>query len=452
MSLRTTLISIWLGSLLFSTPAQAVTVKKVTNLRVESKSSTSVTLKWKKRTQADRYQIRIMNKNGDLIDKQFTNKRTITITGLQSNKRYRFKVRAQGTAHDKSTFGDYSKVLKTKTKVEVIEDSIDQDNSGNSGTDTSETGTDSGNNDNNADQGTDQGADTGDSTSEDPITPTPVLIGFWGLNGYTSSEGLADVQNRYHTTVFQVAQSGINYTVNTFLPLVKAAGMKVTLRIVGSSDYTTSGSFDLSKYQARAAQWANTGIEAYVTDGTLVGIMVLDDIDTFSGTDPTGDDLEAAAQSVKDAIPGVMTYVRQKCSRMPVPTDGTYESVDNCTNQYTNYPGYSDGPVADYIIEQTAAASTLGLGMINGLNIVDGGDGSSGQIGSVSGHYAMTADEIRTYGEALLAVPDIQLFLMWEYDGNSTVWLNDTYTYGADYFNQTDLTAALAYLGELAAE
>ena len=431
MSLRTALISILLGSLLFSTAAQALTVKKVINLRVESKTSTSVTLKWKKRTQADRYQVRIMKKNGDLIDKQLTNRRTITITGLQSNKRYRFKVRAQGTAHDKSTFGDYSKVLKTKTKVDVI---------------------DSSNTDSNADQSVDQGSDTGDGTSEDPITPTPVLIGFWGLNGYTSSAGLADVQNRYHTTVFQVAQSGINYTVNTFLPLVKAAGMKVTLRIVGSSDYTTSGSFDLSKYQARAAQWANTGIEAYVTDGTLVGIMVLDDIDTFSGTDPTGDDLEAAAQSVKDAIPGVMTYVRQKCSRMPVPTDGTYESVDNCTNQYTNYPGYSDGPVADYIIEQAAAANTLGLGMINGLNIVDGGDGSSGQIGSVSGHYAMTADEIRTYGEALLAVPDIQLFLMWEYDGNSTVWLNDTYTYGADYFNQTDLTAALAYLGELAAE
>lgn len=382
-----------------------INLEKVTNLRVESKTDHSVTLKWKDQPQAKRYQVRVMKKNGDLVYKQFTKKRTLEMTDLTADKKYKFKVRAQAGNGNNKQFGAYSKTIQTRTKA----------------------------------------------------APTPILFGFWGLNGYHTTEGLADVQTRFNATVFQVASgSGTNYTINTFLPAVKAAGMNVTLRLSGSQDeYTTEGSFDLEKWKTSVSRWEDTNLQSYVDDGTLVGHMLLDDIDTYSVTDATAADLEEMARYSKEILPGLMTYVRQKCNRMPTPSvnAGQYIYVDNCVNQYTNYQGYSDGPIADYVIAQKAAADSLGLGVINGLNIANGGDGSSGQTGWSSGKYAMSAEEITEYGEPLLAMPDVQMFLMWEYDGDE-LWYDttDAISTGDEYFNQPELQAALAGLGELAAE
>lgn len=411
--------------------------KKVTNLRVEQKTTSSVTLKWKDLTAADRYQVRVMKKNGDLLYKQFTKKRTLEMTGLKADHQYRFKVRAQAIGKQDKTFGKYSKTITAKTKVPSAEDDSINDA------------------DNNTDDADDTNGTDGNDSSEEPIPASPVLIGFWGLNGYTSEDGLADVQSRFHSSVFQVAGSASNYTVNTLLPMVKNSGMKITLRLTHDHDaYTTSGNFDLALWKSDLDSWNSYDIQNYIDDGTLVGHMLLDDIDTFSGTDPTAAELDEMARYSQEKFPGLMTFVRQTCSRMPTPDteNGEYQYVDNCVNQYTNYPGYSDGPIDSYVTTQISAADTLGLGMINGLNIVDGGDGSSGELGSRSNHYAMTATEITEYGEALLNVPNLQMFLMWEYDGEQTSWLSSHYTYGADYFDQSALQAALAGLGELAAE
>ncbi len=383
--------------------ASLATPHKVTHLRSTSKTDTTITLKWKDQAQADRYQIRITKPNGKLLKKVWTHKRSKTVTDLKSATRYSFKVRAEIGKKSRDNFGQYSKTVYAQTE---------------------------------------------------PEPATPVLFGFWGLNGYHTADGLADVQTRLNATVFQVASgSGTNYTVNTFLPMVKASGMKVTLRLSGGqSEYTTAGSFDLAEWKALVARWEGSGIQAYIDDGTLVGHMLLDDIDTYSVTDATAADLEEMARYSEEILPGLMTYVRQKCSRMPTPSvnAGQYIYVDNCVNQYTNYQGYSDGPIANYVIAQKGAADSLGLGVINGLNIADGGDGSSGQAGWSNGKYAMSADEITEYGTALLAMEDVQMFLMWEYDGQE-LWYDGT-TIGSDYFDQPELQAALADLGALAAE
>ncbi len=398
----------------------AAQLKKVTNLRVESKTDYSVTLKWKDQPHAKRYQVRVMNKNGDLVYKQFTKKRSLEMTDLKADKIYQFKVRAQTGSGNNKQFGAYSKTVETRTKAAPTE--------------------------------TDETTETGDT--HEPATP--ILFGFWGLNGYHTTEGLADVQTRFNATVFQVAGSASNYTANTLLPLVEASGMKLTLRLTRDhSYYTTSGNFDLAKWKTELDAWDSYNIQSYIDNGTLVGHMLLDDIDTFSGSDPTAAELDEMARYSEEKFPGLMTFVRQKCNRMPTPSinDGQYIYVDNCVNQYTNYPGYSDGPIADYVMAQKAAADSLGLGVINGLNIANGGDGSSGQTGWSTGKYAMSAEEITEYGEALLAMPDVQMFLMWEYDGDE-LWYDttDAISAGDEYFNQPELQAALAGLGELAAE
>jgi len=450
------LLGLIITPLVFGSTVQA-TVQPVTQIVVAKKTSHSVTLRWAKQTGADGYQIRVAKHNGKLLKKVNTHHHKKTVTGLEANKKYRFKVRAKTG----EVYGAYSNVVKARTKLDTTPDPTPQtpdptptDPGTNTNTNTnSNSNTDSNSNTNsNSNINTNTNTNTNSNTDPTPPTPDPILIGFWGLNGYTSADGFADVQSRFHSTVFQVAEEGHGYTVNTLLPMVQAAGMKITLRLSGGhSAYTTSGNFDLAKWKAAIAGWSGTGIQTYIDNGTIVGHMLLDDIDTFSGTDPTAADLEEMARySEEEIFPGLMTFVRQKCSNMPTPTanSGQYIYVDNCVNQYTNYPGYSDGPIATYVTQQTAAATALGLGMINGLNIADGGDGSSAQPGATTNHYAMSASEITTYGEALLAVPTIDLFLMWEYDGQQ-LWSDGSI--GSTYFDHTDVQAALAGLGTLAA-
>jgi hypothetical protein len=281
--------------------------------------------------------------------------------------------------------------------------------------------------------------DTGttDTGTEDGAAP---LYGYWGLNGYTSASGLADVKSRLGMTVFQVACSEPGYCIDTVLPMVEAAGLKVTFRLTPSAEvYTTSGNFDLEIWKDELARWSSSDVQHYIDNGTLVGHMILDDIQNFSGRDATAADLDEMARYSKELFPGLMTYVRERATEMPLPSSGRYVYVDACVNQYQS----NHGEVHEYAAEQEAQALSLGLGTINGLNIADGGDGSSGQAGWRSGFHAMSAAEITEYGNVLAAVPSMGMFLNWEYDGQEA-WSDGTI--GDTYFNQPAFQTALADL------
>lgn len=281
--------------------------------------------------------------------------------------------------------------------------------------------------------------DTGtvDTGTEDGAAP---LYGYWGLNGYTSASGLADVKSRLGMTVFQVACSEPSYCVDTVLPMVEAAGVKVTFRMTPSAEaYTTSGNFDLELWKDELSRWTSVDVQPYIDNGTFVGHMILDDIQNFSGRDATAADLDEMARYSKELFPGLMTYVRERATEMPLPSSGQYVYVDACVNQYQ----FNHGEIHEYAAEQEAQAIALGLGTINGLNIADGGDGESGQAGWRSGFHAMSAAEITEYGNVLAAVPSMGMFLNWEYDGNEA-WSDGTI--GDTYFNQPALQSALADL------
>lgn len=377
---------LWVSPTLAAEPV----LDKVANLQVVKKTERTVTVKWKKQTEADHYQVRVLKKNGQFLKSGKAEEPRKTVKGLRPGHRYIFRVRAKAGG----AFGPYSDRVRVRTK--------------------------GGNRD--------------------------ILFGFWGLNGFISTDGLADVSGRLNASVFQVASSSPNYTVSTLLPLVRSSGMKVTLRMSGSHDtYTTAGDFDVGKWKMQIAAWQGSGVQEFIDDGTLVGHMLLDDIDTFAGTDATASDLDEMARYSEQIMPGLMTFVRQQATEMPVPSGGQYRYVDAVVNQYTS----SDGPVQAYADVERAAADDLGVMVINGLNICDGGDGSSGQSGWRADKYAMSADEIRTYGEALLDDSSLQMFLLWEYDGEE-LWSDGTI--GSDYFDQLDLQSVLAGLGERAVE
>lgn len=271
----------------------------------------------------------------------------------------------------------------------------------------------------------------------------PIPFGFWGLNGFHDHDSLTQVKDQFGITTFHTSTYSQSFGVDTLLPMVREAGLQVNLRMAGDHSWytTSSGDFDLGSWKAMLAPWAGSGVEEYIEDGTIAYHMLLDDIANFDGASPTGDQLDEMARFSKERLPGLKVAVREEAARMPVPSGGRYEHLDASMNQYTS----AYGDVEAYALINQDAAGDLGLDIINGLNIADGGDGSSLQPGWGENRYAMSPDEIVEYGYVLSAVPGCVMFLAWEYDGEEQ-WSDGSI--GADYFDQPEHTEALRWLGQ----
>lgn len=274
----------------------------------------------------------------------------------------------------------------------------------------------------------------------------PVPFGFWGLNGFQDEEGLEGLTERFGLTVFSTSTRHPNYAVHDLLPLVREQGLAVNLRLVGGHEYYTdsAGNFDLEAWRQMLEPWRDSGVQEFIDDGTFLAHMLIDDIATFEGDDPTGDELDQMARISHEVLPGLKTLVREDAWLMPVPSAGRYQWLDGSVNQFSA----QDGDVELYILGQQQAAYELGLELVTGLNMANGGDGSSGQPGWSHGRYAMAPWEVDLYGVPLIAVEGCRMFLAWEYDGEES-WSDGSI--GSDYFDQAELQEALAGLAELAA-
>lgn len=105
--------------------------------------------------------------------------------------------------------------------------------------------------------------------------------------------------------------------------------------------------------------------------------------------------------------------------------------IDAVITQYSravSTPAYS----TRYATVQQSAADALGMDMVCGLNIADGGNGSSGQEGwRGPGFYTMTPTEVSWHGKNLITNSDCKYMLLWEFDGNE-IWPDGTI--GGEYF------------------
>lgn len=281
------------------------------------------------------------------------------------------------------------------------------------------------------------------ATAAPAAVPTP--YGFWGLNGFLTPEALPALKARLGMTLVMTATTDTRYAVEELLPMARAAGVRVMLRLSGDHPrYTRDGNFTLELWKQQLSLWDGVNLAPFVADGTLAGHMLLDDIKNFEGHDPTAAELDEMARYSKEKFPGLFVFVRERASGMPVPAGGRYAHVNAVVNQYKTL----DGPVEAFLALDLAASRRLGVGNIHGLNIANGGDGSSKQPGWAKGRFAMSADEILRYGRVLAADPSYVAFLNWEYDGTER-WSDGSV--GADYFARPEVEAALAELGRLVA-
>jgi hypothetical protein len=88
--------------------------------------------------------------------------------------------------------------------------------------------------------------------------------------------------------------------------------------------------------------------------------------------------------------------------------------------------------VGTLVKAEVAAARDTRLGLLVGLNATDGGNGSSGIRGTLAGYWAMSAAELRKYGNVLLDQSYACAFYMWHH--NTT------------YYGRSDIATAMGEL------
>jgi hypothetical protein len=137
--------------------------------------------------------------------------------------------------------------------------------------------------------------------------------------------------------------------------------------------------------------------------------------------------VEEMAKYSKQLYPGMPTLVRVVPSWL-ASVSVTYTYLDAGWTQYER----GKGDAGDWVTAEAAAAKRKGLGLVVGMNVLDGGDGSSRIAGYTKGKYAMSATELRKHGFALLANSYACGFFNWSHD--------------TDYYGRSDIKSAMADL------
>jgi hypothetical protein len=245
--------------------------------------------------------------------------------------------------------------------------------------------------------------------------------------------------NSIHTGALR--GGGITETnVLQFLAAIKAKGGRLVLKMCQGADKyvkNSDGTFSFTKWKSLVDRFRNVNLGPYISDGTLIGHFLIDEpgrAAKWGGKIIPQTTVEAMAKYSKQIWPTLPTLVRVVPSWLasaPV----TYTALDAGWLQY----GSGKGDPAKMVASETAIAKQKGLGLLVGLNILDGGNGSSGVRGWSSGKWAMSASEIRNYGSALLSQSYACGFYNWTYQ-----------YFGPTYYARSDIKSAMADLSNKA--
>ncbi len=238
----------------------------------------------------------------------------------------------------------------------------------------------------------------------------------------------SQINSTYTGMVFTATPSNILSTLSQ----VKAKGGRVLLKLAGENTYKDpGGKFNLTKWKTQVDRYKNINITPYITDGTIVGHFLVDEPHfdgRWGGSVIPQATLEEAAKHSKQYWPTLPTIVNAPANWL-ASASVNYVNLDAGWAMFRSKTATS---ASSWAAQQVKRAKSKGLGLVAGMNILDGGDGSSGIRGTQPKTWAMSAAELREYGNALLNQSYVCAFSMWRYD--------------AAYFNRTDIKNALAEL------
>jgi hypothetical protein len=217
----------------------------------------------------------------------------------------------------------------------------------------------------------------------------------------------------------------------SILSAIRAKGGRIVIKMCMGADSfvkNADGTFSFTKWKALVDRFRTVNLGPYISDGTIVGHYLIDEPHRpvrWGGKVISQSTLEAMAQYSKQIWPTMTTFVRVAPSWLAA-SSVTYNYLDAGWLQYESWMG----SISSKLTTEVAAANLKGLGLGVGLNVMNGGNGSSRIPGLTQGKYAMSASEIRTYGTALLNQSISCAFYNW--------------VYNATYYGRSDIKSAMA--------
>ena len=254
--------------------------------------------------------------------------------------------------------------------------------------------------------------------------------------------GNFNMKHQYLNSTYTGSMQGLEPSwLMSELSLARSKGGRMILKMVGGSDdrvKNSNGTFSLDKWKALVYRFKSLSLSTYINDGTLMGVFLIDEPhnkNKWGGTAISHSTVEAMARYVKGLWPAMTTFVRARPTWL-AQTTLTYNYLDA---GWFQYEAQYMGDVSVATNAEIAAAKKKGLGIVVGMNVLNGGNGSSKITGTTSGKYKMSATEIRNYGAVLLNQSYACAFFNWTYILG-----------GAEYFARTDIKSAMSYLSSKA--
>ena len=248
-----------------------------------------------------------------------------------------------------------------------------------------------------------------------------------GIVFSSSQLAVSQINSVHNGMVYTATPSGLL----TYLSQMRAKGGRVLLKLTGENAYKTNGRFDFGKWKVGMDRYKNINFDSYINDGTIVGHFILDEPhfpSRWGNQVIPQATVEEVAKYSKQRWPNLPTIVAAPANWL-ASAQVNYVYLD--AGWATFRSKTSDSP-ATWIAQQVKRAKSKGLGLVAGLNLLDGGDGSSALQGTQPRTWKMSAAEVKEYGTALLNQSYVCAFSMWRYD--------------ATYYNRTDVKNALADL------
>jgi hypothetical protein len=275
---------------------------------------------------------------------------------------------------------------------------------------------------------------------EDRVGPSTGAVEGTGLAAATAS-GIVFASTKLAVSQLNSVHTGIIYTATpsgllSTLSQVKAKGGRVLIRFGGENDYKNAdNTFNFTKWKAAVDRFRTINFDSYVSDGTIVGHFILDEPhfpSRWGNHAIPQATVEEVAKYSKQRWPTLPTLVAAPANWL-AEVSVTYTGLDAA---WATYRSKTASDPAKWVNNQVSRAKSKGLGLVTGLNVLDGGDGSSGIRGTLNSTWAMSATELKNYGAAMLAPSYACAFVMWRYD--------------ATYYGRSDISQAMSTLAATA--
>lgn len=266
-------------------------------------------------------------------------------------------------------------------------------------------------------------------TADAPVSGTPMAAAATQGIVFASFGMMPPQLNSVHTGIVRPSSPS---SLLSYLSQVRAKGGRVLVVLGGSTSYRNAdNTFSLTKWKSTMDRYRGVNFSSYVADGTIVGHRIIDEPhfpSRWGNKVIPQSTVEEAARYSKQLWPNLPTVVNAPLNWLAASTI-TYTHLDAGWAMFR--AGTHNSP-ATWAASQVAKAKQKQLGVFSGLNVLDGGDGSSGFRGNLPRKWAMSAAELRSYGSALLSQSYVCGFAMWEYSSS--------------YYNRSDVKSAMADL------